>query len=412
MLRGVPGVGNSAGAPLAGLRVIAVEQFGAGPYGTMYLSDLGADVIKVEDPTAGGDVGRTVPPHIEGDTSLYFESFNRGKRSIGLDLKSAAGQEVFRTLVASSDAVFSNLRGDLPSTLGLTYDSLKEVNPEIVCVALTGYGREGERAALPAYDALIQAESGWAAQTGSPDDPPTKSALSLVDYIGGITSALGMLARIHLAKRTGIGGDVDVDLYRCALSMYAYEATWFLSTGLETPKRKMSAHPSIVPFQFFETCDGHIAIACAKEKFFAAMIKKMELNDLAADSRSESFASRHENRDYVLEVLQSAFQRHSSTYWIDLLQGVIPIAPVRSMSSALDKDELDALGIRATYESAELGEVNSVGLPIRVSGYKPNYSAAPGLAAHQAELLAELGLDHEQVVELEHRGAFGAGRIR
>ena len=394
--------------PLAGLRVVAVEQFGAGPYGTMYLADLGADVIKVEDPSAGGDVGRTVPPHVEGDMSLYFEAFNRGKRSIGLDLKNPAGQEVFKKLVASADAVYSNLRGDLPEALGLTYEHLKEVNPAIVCVALTGYGRQGQRASYPAYDALIQAEVGWAERTGGPDQPPTKSGLSLADYIGGLTAALGLLARVHEAQRTGVGGDVDVDLYRSALSMYAYEATWFLSRGSEMPKRPMSAHPSIVPFQFFRTSDGHIAIACAKEKFFRQLVDKLQLTELAADPRAESFAARRDNSAYVLDVLEAEFASRSSDHWVQLLQGVVPVAPVRSMADALNTEELDDLDMLARYDSPALGRVESVGLPIRVSGFQPSYSAAPGLGADRPELLAELGIDEHDAGEYEAQGAFGA----
>ena len=182
---------------------IAVEQYGAGPFGTLYLADLGADVIKIEDPATGGDVSRSIPPRQHGTDSLFFEAFNRGKRSVALDLKTAAGQEVFRALVGSADAVFSNLRGDQPERLGLTYAQLRDVNERIVCVALTGYGRSGRRRRLPAYDALIQAEAGWAATTGEPDGPPTKSGLSLADYIGGLTAALGLLAGIIDARRTG-----------------------------------------------------------------------------------------------------------------------------------------------------------------------------------------------------------------
>ena len=155
-------------APLSGVRVIAVEQFGAGPLGTLYLADLGAEVIKIEDPAAFGDIGRYVPPGQSGTDSLYFEAFNRGKKSLLLDMKNPAGREVFDRLVATADAVYSNLRGDQPERLGITYAQLARINPRVVCVALTGYGRTDAGAQLPGYDALIQAESGWAALTGDP----------------------------------------------------------------------------------------------------------------------------------------------------------------------------------------------------------------------------------------------------
>src|SRR3954469_24028164 len=167
---------NQSG-PLAGLRIIAVEQFGAGPFGTLLLADLGAEVIKIEDPAAGGDVGRNVPPGAERGSSLYFEAFNRGKRSIALDLTSAAGREVFSRLVATADAVYNNLRGDLPDRFGLTYAALGEINPAIVCVSLSAYGRNDARSAEPGYDALVQAEAGWASLTGEPTSPPARSGL-------------------------------------------------------------------------------------------------------------------------------------------------------------------------------------------------------------------------------------------
>ena len=260
-------------APLTGLRIVAVEQFGAGPFGTLLLADLGAEVIKIEDPAAGGDVGRSVPPGASGGSSLYFEAFNRGKRSLALDLTSAAGREVFSRLVATADAVYNNLRGDLPDKLGLTYAALSEINPAIVCVSLSAYGREDPRRAEPGYDALVQAEAGWASLTGEPGGPPARSGLPMADYAAGLVAACGLLAGIVDARRTGRGRDLDTSLFDTALAMLSYQATWWLSAGIETRRLPSSAHPSIVPFQFFATADGYIAIACAKEKFFQALIQ-------------------------------------------------------------------------------------------------------------------------------------------
>jgi crotonobetainyl-CoA:carnitine CoA-transferase CaiB-like acyl-CoA transferase len=162
------------------VRIIAVEQYGAGPFGTLFLSDMGADVIKIEDPATGGDISRYVPPGQQGTDSLFFETFNRGKRSLALDLKNEVAQGVLQRLVAQSQALFTNLRGDLPEQLGLTYDSLARFNPAIVCVSLSAYGRAGARRTYPGYDALVQAEAGWAALTGEPDGPPVKSGLSTI----------------------------------------------------------------------------------------------------------------------------------------------------------------------------------------------------------------------------------------
>src|SRR6202158_4791891 len=273
-------------APLRGVRIIAVEQYGAGPFGTLFLSDMGAEIIKIEDPAVGGDISRYVPPGQQGRDSLFFEAFNRGKRSLALDLKNEAAQGVLQRLVTQSHALFTNLRGDLPEELGLTYETLARFNPAIVCVSLSAYGRTGGRRTHPGYDALIQAEAGWAAMTGEPDGPPVKSGLSLVDYSAGLMAALALMAGVFDAQRTGRGRNIDTSLYDAALSLLTYPATWYLTQGVVTERLPNSAHPSIVPFQFFATADGHIAIACAKEKFFKALAAALKL---PSDARFVSF---------------------------------------------------------------------------------------------------------------------------
>ncbi|MEO5830422.1 MAG: CoA transferase, partial [Rhodanobacter sp.] len=203
--------------PLQGIRILAVEQYGAGPYGSMHLADLGAEVIKIESPP-GGDVSRATGPYFlgEGD-SQFFQTFNLNKRSLRLDLKAAAGREVFERLVGSAAAVLNNLRGDQPAKLGLDYATLGKLNPKIVCAHLSAYGRDNERAAWPGYDYLMQAEAGFMALTGEPGQPPSRFGLSMVDYMTGTTMAMGLLAALLGAGRSGIGRDVDVSLFDVAL---------------------------------------------------------------------------------------------------------------------------------------------------------------------------------------------------
>ncbi|MBV9439470.1 MAG: CoA transferase, partial [Candidatus Eremiobacteraeota bacterium] len=210
--------------PLGDLRILAVEQYGAGPFGSVHLAELGAQVIKIEDPSAGGDVGRAVPPYQQGDDSLFFETFNHDKRSVALDLSTDAGREVFRDLVCVSDAVYSNLRGDNPEKLGLRYTDLAAVNPRIVCVSLSGFGMTGPRRAEPAYDYILQGMTGWQSLTGDPYGPPTKSGLSLVDYSAGLVAALALLAAVHAARRDGVGCDCDTSLFDTAMNMLTYVA--------------------------------------------------------------------------------------------------------------------------------------------------------------------------------------------
>jgi crotonobetainyl-CoA:carnitine CoA-transferase CaiB-like acyl-CoA transferase len=395
-------------APLAGVRIVAVEQYGAGPFGTLYLSDLGADVVKIEDPAVGGDVSRYIPPGRVGTDSLFFEAFNRGKRSLALDLKTPAGRAVFERLVASADAVLSNLRGDQADRLGLTYASLGRINPAIVCVSLTGYGREGAGARLPGYDALIQAEAGWASLTGAPDGPPTKSGLSLADYICGLTAALGLMVALLDARRTGRGRDVDTNLYDSALAMLSYPATWFLSSGFVTKRHEMSGHPSVVPFQFFATADGHIAVATPKEKFFHALMGGMDLAELSLDPRFADFEGRGRHRAELLAILSARFAERTTADWLERLRGRVPIAPVRSLEQALDVDELRGRSMLAEYEHPAFGTVRSVGLPLTMGAFEPVYRAGPSLGQDGDAILRELGFEDAEVVLLRAAGAFGA----
>lgn len=260
--------------PLQDVRVLALEQYGAGPFGSLQLADLGADVIKIEDPSSGGDVGRYVVPQQEGEDSIFFETFNRNKRSIGLDITSEAGRAVFEDLVRVSDIVYSNLRGDVPAKLGILYADLKHLNPKVVCCSLSGFGMTGPRSSEPAYDYVLQGLTGWMDLTGEPSGPPTKSGLSVVDYAGGLVAATTMLAALHASQRDGVGVDCDLSLYDTAMSMLTYPAAWALNGDYVPARTHHSAHPSIVPFQAFQSKDGWIVIACPKEKYLKKKTKQ------------------------------------------------------------------------------------------------------------------------------------------
>lgn len=394
-------------APLAGVRIIAVEQFGAGPFATLYLADLGAEVIKIEDPHMGGDVSRYIPPGQSGTDSLYFEAFNRNKRSLLLDLKNPSGQVLFRRLAAGSDAVFNNLRGDQVERLGLTYQELRAVNPKIVCASLSGYGRTGADRTRPGYDALVQAEAGWAALTGEPDGPPVKSGLSLADYSAGLMAALGLMIALFNAQRTGHGCDVDTSLYDVALAMLTYPAAWYLSAEIESPRASMSAHPSVVPFQFFATADSYLAVACPKEKFFRALAVAIDLPELLDDSRFLSFAARAEHRAELLGMLEARFRLHTTEAWLERLGGEVPCAPVRSLAEALDPAGLTARNLLASYPHPVFGTVRAVGTPLTVGNFEPKYRMAPTLGSDNEEILRELGYDDDGIRAMCREGAFG-----
>ena len=367
--------------PLADVRVLAIEQFGAGPWATLQLADLGAEVIKIEDPASGGDVGRYVPPFQEGEDSLFFETFNRNKKSISLDLRDPAGRDRFEELVRVSDVVFSNLRGDQPAKLRLRYDDLKHLNPRIVCCSLSGFGMTGPRAAEGGYDYMMQGLAGWMALTGEPDGPPTKSGLSLVDLSGGYVAALALLAGLWRARRDGTGCDCDVSLHDVAMHELMYVGTWAASRGYVPPRRSNSAHPSLVPFQIFQTADGWIVVAAPKEKFWVRLCETLGQPELATDPRFADFAARDLNRAELAPILERAFRERPSADWLEALREAgVPASAVNDVLEAVDEARL------VEYEHPTLGTVRQVASPLRLSDAEPPVGRAPFRGEHDEEV--------------------------
>jgi crotonobetainyl-CoA:carnitine CoA-transferase CaiB-like acyl-CoA transferase len=388
--------------------VLAFEQFGAGPWGTLQLADLGAEVIKVEDPVSRGDVGRYVPPFAGGEDSLFFEAFNRNKRSISLDLRRPEARGVLEDLVRGSDAVYSNLRGDQPGKLGLTYERLKGVNPTIVCCSLSGFGMTGPRAAEGGYDYMMQGLAGWMSLTGDPEGPPTKSGLSLVDLSGGYVSVIALLAGVWRARRDGVGCDCDVSLFETALHELCYVGVWAASRDYVPPRRRNSAHPSIVPFQNFATADGFVVVACPKEKFWRSLCGALARPELAADERFADFAARDRNRDELLPILDAAFAERGSAEWLELLTASgVPCAPVNEVAAAFDDPQAHARGAVVSAQHPALGTVRQVASPLRLGDEAP-LERAPFRGEHTETVLAEVcGYPPERIEELAAAGVFG-----
>ncbi len=339
--------------PLAGIRIIEVGVMLAGPYATMLLADLGAEVIKVEPP--GGEISRQV-----GDS--YFASLNRNKQSICLDLRSAAGRQKLGDLVADSHALLVNMKPSAIRRLGLTYESLRAFNERIVCVAMTGFGLDGGDD--PAFDYVIQAATGVAAMTGDPQGPPTLPGYSSADNSTGLTAALGLLAQII----SGRGGQVDVSLRDVMLSQLNYRAAAYLNEGVEPRRHPFGAHSYYVPAQLFSTAEGFLALFITHDAFWAAF---------AAEAGIEGFATMAERaarRDEVLAVVSAVLATDTASRWQDRLRPLgIPVSAVRTLPEAL----------AATPEVVvRAGEFDLVGSPIRIAGYEPVYRPAPGLDEH------------------------------
>lgn len=392
--------------PLAGLRILSVEQYGAGPFGTQHLADLGAEVIKVENIQDGGDVSRTVGPHFVGpDDSQFYEAFNRNKRSVGLDLKHPEGKRALRAIAAGCDVVFNNLRGDLPTKLGLDYAGLADVRADIVCVHLSAYGRDGSRATWPGYDYLMQAEAGYFSLTGEPDGPPARMGLSIIDLMTGTTAAMALLAGVFEAKRTGIGRDHDVSLFDVALHNLAYVATWYLEAGATTERLPRSAHPSLTPSQLYRSRDGWIFLMCNKPKFWLALIEAIGRPDLAQNPDFIDYPARLRNRRALTEVLDAELQHRDTAEWMTIFAGKVPSAPVNDLRTALESPFAAERGNVRAFAHPTAGSVRGIASPVRVSGYQPPLEAAPALGEFTDAALQLAGYSATEIAALRNAGA-------
>jgi crotonobetainyl-CoA:carnitine CoA-transferase CaiB-like acyl-CoA transferase len=389
--------------PLEDLTIVAVTEYGAGPFSSQLLAELGATVIKLEAPA--GDSSRRIPPYQQGTSSLFFESLNRSTSSVCVDLKHPDGQRILKDLAAKSDAVFSNLRADAVSRLGLRYDQLRESNPALVCCFLTGWGLSGPRSGDPAYDYGVQAFTGHMALNGEPHQPPGRSGAPWVDFGTGTAAAFALLAGVHRARITGRGQDVDVSMINFAMSMWGYMATWFLTAGLVPERQRMSGHQSVVPSQIFPTADGHVVVMCQTDQFWRLLCAGLELHHLPEEPRYSTFAGRLEHRHELVPVLETAFAAKSTEYWLGRLTGRIPIEPVHSFSEAFDVFEKLQPQHIVTIDHPELGVYRTVATPMDFADGLPPPRRAPRLGEHTRQVLREVaGYTEDEVLRLIQSG--------
>jgi crotonobetainyl-CoA:carnitine CoA-transferase CaiB-like acyl-CoA transferase len=400
----VSAVGSERGLPLAGFRFLSAEQYGAGPYGTQFLAQLGAEVIKIEPPK-GGDTARHVGPYfLRAEESVYFHAFNLNKKSLTLDLNSEEGKTIFHKLVANSNGVVNNLRGDLPDRMGLTYEALKAINPAIVCAHLSAYGRDNSRAKWPGYDYLMQAEAGFCALTGDPDGEPQRMGLSIVDFMTGTMMAVGLLAALVDAQRSGLGRDVDLDLLSVAIHQTSYPALWYMNEGDVTQRTPRSAHPSATPSQMFRSADGWMFVMCQLPKFWMVLTEKIGRPGLAADPRFVSEAARLSNRGVLSDLLDGIFSTQPTLHWQALLEGFVPIAPVNQLDQALDNPWLQTIGMTDTVQHPDREELRVLASPIRIDGKRLPNRAGPLLGQDSDDILSDLGYDADAIAGLRAGG--------
>ena len=381
------------GKPLEGIRVLTLEQFGAGPYGTMFLAELGAEVIKIESPE--GDPSRQVGPYKLGkDDSEYFQAWNLGKKSVTLDVKSAEGRRQFEVLVKTADCVVNNLRGTQPAKLGIDYASLALLKPAIVCLHISAYGRANanqanSRADWPGYDFLMQAEAGLMELTGEPDGPPTRVGVSLIDSMSGLTGIVGLLACLLRARTTGQGCDVETCLYDVAMHQLTYPGLWYLNEGVVSPRVSRGGHLSLAPVQTFPTKDGWIFIMCMTQKFWLALCEAMGRGDLLADPRFPDPNTRARNRAEMTDTLDPTFRTRTTAEWLALFNGVLPAAPVNRLDAALDSSFARETGMVSAVPHPVKGTLRVIANPIRIDGERPAQAACAPLGADNHSLLGK-----------------------
>jgi crotonobetainyl-CoA:carnitine CoA-transferase CaiB-like acyl-CoA transferase len=375
--------------PLAGVRIVSVEQFGAAPYGSMFLADLGAEVIKVENVATGGDPARKTGPYLLGTSdSEYFQTWNMNKKSVVLDLRSDEGKAALNRLIMGAEVVLNNLRGDLPAKMGLDYKTLGKQKPSLVCVHVSAYGRDNERASWPGYDYLMQAETGLMHLTGEPDSPPTRiGAPSMVDHTTGLTAMVGLLAALIQARATGKGCDVDTCLFDAALHQLGYTAIWYLNEGHVPERQTRSAHFSLAPVQTLPTADGWVFVMCLTDKFWNALLDVIGRKDLDADARFATQSARNLNRAPLTAALDAELRKHPTAHWMKVLAGVLPIAPVLELDEALESPFLRSNKMIAHVPHPERPGMRVLANPIKINGERLSQQVCSAPGADNAAVL-------------------------
>jgi crotonobetainyl-CoA:carnitine CoA-transferase CaiB-like acyl-CoA transferase len=354
-------------------------------------------------------MSRSVGPYFRDELpetarSIFYQGLNRGKKSLTLDITRPEGREIFRKLAAGAQAVASNLRGDVPDKIGITYKHLADANPRIVCSHLTGYGRGNAREKWPGYDYLMQAETGYFHLTGEPDSPPARFGLSIIDLMTGVVMGLGLVAGVREAERTGRGRDVDVSLFDLSLYNLNYIGNWYLNAGAVTTRSTRSAHPSLTPCQTYRTRDGWIYLMCNKEKFWGILCDKIGRPELAADSRFLTFRERLANRALITQLLDDALSAKSTAEWLAEFAGCVPAAPILDVKQALDNTWVSEGGRIESIPVPGAGPLRMLCNPVRTGDPRAGGTPAPALGAHTAELLAEVGITGNALAALRAKG--------
>ncbi|MGX8013578.1 CaiB/BaiF CoA transferase family protein [Mesorhizobium sp. ORM8.1] len=395
--------------PLDGVKVLDLSRVLAGPWATMTLSDLGADIWKVENLDGGDDTRAWSVPNYNG-VSTYFLAANRGKKSIAIDLKKTAGLETVRDLARQADIVIENFRSGVADRLGVGYESLSGINPSIIYCSISGYGKSGPESDRPGYDFVMQAECGLMSITGEQDGNPMKMGVAITDIACGMIATQAILAALYQRNGTGKGQFIDISLFECALNLLANLGSGYLNTG-ETPVRMGNTHPTVVPYQVFETADGQFVLAVGNDKQFSALCKHVIGRPaIPEDLRFKTAAARARNRSELIPLLAPCFQGSTSSHWISACNAAgIPAGMVRSVAEAMTSPSVAARNLVQTVHSSKMGPVSLVGPAHGMEAQRGrSYVAPPMLGQDTDEVLSKvLGYEAERIRQLRQDGVIG-----
>lgn len=392
--------------PLEGIRVLDVSRVLTGPFCSMILGDLGAEIIKIEIPGGGDDTRHWGPPFIAGE-SAYFLSVNRNKKSLTLNLSTEQGKSIFHELAAKCDVLVENFRPGVSEKLQVDYSTLAKINPRLIYCSITSFGQSGEYEGRPLYDIVVQGMGGLMGITGEPDRPPVRIGVALSDIGAGMYAAIAILAAIIARQRTGKGQSLDISLLDSTISWMTYMAAHYFATG-RNPEKMGSAHPSIVPYQCFETRDGEfITVAIGNDKLFREFCKAIGMEKMADDPKFATNPNRVAHRNELIPILEKLFQEKNRREWLEILTDAkLPAGPVYSMEEIFSDPQVLQRQMLVKIQHPKAGEISQIGIPMKFSDTRPEIrSPPPVLGEHTAEILSKmLGYDKQRIAELREKG--------
>lgn len=394
------------GGALKGIRVLDLTQFLAGPYATMILADLGAEVVKLEAPV--GDWSRVLPPNFVGEESCYYLSINRNKKSIVVDMKEAEGLETVRRLADESDILLENFRPGVLDRLGLTYEALSARNPGLIWASISGFGQTGADRDRPAYDMIVQAISGGMGMTGEPGRTPVRSAIPLGDLSAGMYAVIGALSALEERRRSGKGQYIDISMLDCQVSMLCYQAAYYLHSG-KNPGLQGWGHDSIPTYRGFNCANGtSLVITANTERMWQSLCAVLGMPELKDDPRFTLNEDRYANRHELWPILEGAFMRHEAEYWVPkLLDGAIPVGEINNLEKALSNPQIVGRDMVLSLDDGQGHRARVAGNPVKMSRSAiAGHTYPPRLGGETAEILRSvLGLGDEEIAKLVESGA-------